>query len=264
MYHKLVVKIVPFLFCLYFIGFVQKTYLLKSSSKSAWDKTSNTLNVLNEQRKNLKTASYLPSVGFANIKANWAFLSFLQYFGDDKARSNSGYTMSADFFESIIRDDPRYLNFYIFLSGSASLYAGTPERSVNIMEDGLSKLNPQKPESSYYMWRLKGVDELLFLNSPDKAQKSFQTAADWADTSKDDSAKAIAEMSRQTAEFLRGNPESKPAQIGAWATVLSNAFDDKTRSRAISEIEALGGDVIVDQSGQIRIQQAQNREKSES
>ncbi|MGB7440222.1 MAG: hypothetical protein WA919_04080, partial [Coleofasciculaceae cyanobacterium] len=107
---------------------------------------------------------------------------------------------------------------------------------------------------SYYVWRYKGIDELLFLGDGQAAQQSFAKAAEWASTYSDPESQSIAAISSQTAEFLKNNPQSKAAQISAWAMVLGNATDKRTQQIAISQIEALGGKVIITPEGGLRLQ----------
>lgn len=190
-----------------------------------------------------------PSFGYDNLMANWAYLNFLQYFGDDDIRAKTGYSLSPDYFDVIIERDPRFLGVYISLSTSISLYAAMPEYSIKLMEKGLKSLQPHLPEKSYYVWRYKGIDELLFLGNAQAAQQSFTTAADWASKYTDEESKYIAITSLRTANFLRTNPNSKYAQISTWGMILSNNIDDETRKRAISAIEKLGGKVITTPQG---------------
>ncbi|WOD39032.1 hypothetical protein [Nodosilinea sp. E11] len=212
------------------------------------------------QRQAQTTASALalaqkaPAFGFDNLVANWFFLQFLQYFGDDAARQSTNYSLSPDFFRVIIPNDPFYRYFYLFLSGSTSNFAGKPEQSVAIMAEGLDHLSPTLPPDGFYIWRYRGVDELLYLGDGEAAQKSFQTAADWARQSSDPDAPFMADNSQQTADFLANNPLSKQAQVSAWSSVLANAFDDATRQRAIDRINALGGSVLISETGGISIQ----------
>ncbi|MCJ8281733.1 MAG: hypothetical protein MJK14_18220 [Rivularia sp. ALOHA_DT_140] len=186
----------------------------------------------------------IPTFGYDNLIANWIYLNFLQYFGDDEIRAKTGYGLSPRYFEVILKRDPRFVNAYLALSTSSSMYAGMPEKSVTIMNQGLKSLNPWLPKNSYYIWRYKAVDELLFLGDIRAARKSFTNASQWAREHSDEESKLAASLSGQTAEFLRQNPDSKYAQISAWAMVLGQGTDKKTYQRAISEIEALGGKVI--------------------
>ncbi|MCS6812563.1 MAG: hypothetical protein NZ772_03180 [Cyanobacteria bacterium] len=186
----------------------------------------------------------LPSFGMDNMIANWTFLKFLQYFGDDDARNATDYQLSPDYFEVILSRDPRFLQAYVFLSGSTSLYAGRPDRTIAIMNQGLRFVTPKVPPYSFYIWRYKGTDELLFLGDPLAAQTSFSTAAVWAESYTDAESQQVAALSRRTARFLARNPNSKNAQVSAWSIVLGNVADRKTRDYAIRKIRELGGDVV--------------------
>jgi len=198
-----------------------------------------------------------PTFGFSNLIADWAFLQFLQYFGDDEARTDTGYGLSPDYFEVIIPRDPFYTPFYLFLSGSSSLFAGQPERTVALMDAGLSRMTPTVPADGYLAWRYKGTDELLFLGDANAAQVSFQMAADWASQANDPMAQAVAAASQRTADFLANNPVSKRAQVDAWAGILSNSFDQRTQRLAIDRIQGLGGQVTIADDGQVTIQYPQ-------
>ena len=75
---------------------------------------SSQINVLSEPQ--LSMIEKLPSIGFRNIVANWSFIQFIQYFGEDEARRKTGYGKSADFYLSTtIQHDPYFRDFYIFL-----------------------------------------------------------------------------------------------------------------------------------------------------
>ncbi|BAY19640.1 hypothetical protein NIES21_55050 [Anabaenopsis circularis NIES-21] len=191
----------------------------------------------------------LPSFGYDNFMANWVYLNFLQYFGDDEVREKTGYSLSPEYFEIIIKHDPRFLGAYISLSTSTSMYAAMPERSIKLIQQGLHFITPQVPEKSYYIWRYKGTDELLFLGNSQAAQNSFNTAANWANQYSDPESKYMAQNSHQTAVFLSQNPDSRYARIATWAIVLNNGVDEKTRKRVVKEIETLGGSVISTPTG---------------
>lgn len=194
-----------------------------------------------------------PAFGFNNLIANWTFLNFLQYFGDDEARDKTDYTLSSNYFEIIIDRDPRFLGAYLGLSTSISMYAAMPEKSVDLMEKGLKSMSPQTPPKSYYVWRYKGIDELLFLGNAQAARQSFEKAAEWASTYSDQESQYVAALSRKTAQFLNRNPNSKFAQVNAWSMVLNNTTDKYARKIAISRIEALGGKVIITPEGVTKI-----------
>ncbi|MGD1951482.1 MAG: hypothetical protein ACFB14_17820 [Leptolyngbyaceae cyanobacterium] len=206
----------------------------------------------------LELVKQMPRVGFRNMLANWVFLDFIQYFGDFAARDLTGYSLSPQFFDAIIDFDPRFFGAYLYLTNTVSIYAGQPQESVRLMEKGLNRISPKSPPNSYFVWRYKGTDEMLFLGDNQAAQQSFQTAADWAQKSPDEDAELTARLSQQTADFLATDPNSKPALINGWMSVLGRAIDDNVRQRAINEIEALGGEILFAENGQVTVRYNRN------
>ncbi len=205
------------------------------------------------EKQRLQVLQHLPAFGFDNLIADWVFLSFLQYFGDDEARAKIGYDLSPEYFEVIVRRDPRFVRGYLFLSQSTSLFAAMPQRTIALMERGLTTLTPQVPPNSYYVWRYRGIDELLFLGDAQAAQRSFSQAAAWASQHPDPDSQQVAQLSRSMAGFLAENPRSQSALVGAWSMVLQSAVDDRTRQRAIAQIKALGGTFETDDQGRTMI-----------
>jgi hypothetical protein len=196
----------------------------------------------------------MPDFGFDNLTADWVFLNFLQYFGNSDERQLTGYGLSADFFEIILDKDPYSYRPYLYLSSSVSLFAGQPERAVALQERGLQSLTPNLPPNSYFIWRNKGIDEILFLGDYEAATRSHEMAADWAAQSAYPEAEEDQYSLRRTAEFLAQNPDSTNIQISAWVQVLSYAPDDKTRAKAIQNIEALGYEITPSEGGGYSVQ----------
>ncbi len=205
-------------------------------------------------REQLTLQRYLPTFGFRNLFSNWTFFNFLVYFGDEELRAETGYQLSPEFFEIIVDQDPYFIDSYLFLSGSTTLYAGQPERSVQLVERGLKSLAPNRPPRAYLAWRYKATDELLFLGRTNAAQASYETAAMWASLSSDPEAVSIAKISQQTAAFLAQNPDSRAAQINAWFSILSSGLDEQAQALALRRIEELGGIVEVLPSGAVQVQ----------
>ncbi len=191
----------------------------------------------------------LPAYGYDNLFANWVFLRFLQYFGDDEARNLGNYRLSADFFEVIVERDPWFVEGYYYLSGSSSLYGGTPDRTVDILNRGLAQMTPTTPPKGFFLWRMKAIDEHLFLGDVPAAIQSHKTAAEWASYYDDPESQSAKERSEQTAAFLERDPRSVMARITAWSGILGQARDVETQRRAIAELEALGVIIEVDATG---------------
>jgi tetratricopeptide (TPR) repeat protein len=202
----------------------------------------------------LSIAKTLPTFGFDNIIADWHFIDFIQYFGDTEVRQKAGYGAAMEYFDAILDRDPRFLYGYFYLSSTGSLYAGQPERSVGIMDRGLKSLSPKVPDRGYYIWRLKAVDELLFLGKVADARNSMLTAANWARHYPNREGQNVAQLSQNTAAYLARNPKSKQAQFDAWNMVLGAAVDDFVIKRAIAEIRAMGGKVTISPTGEFKVE----------
>jgi hypothetical protein len=214
--------------------------------------------VLQQQEVNLKTqvaiAKTIPTFGFDNLVADLHFIDFIQYFGDTDLRAQAGYGAAMEYFDAMLDRDPRFLFAYFYLSSTGSIYAGQPERSVELVNRGLKSLTPQVPDRGYYIWRLKAVDELIFLGKIPEARHSMLKAAEWASQAATPEGDNVAKLSRGTAAYLARNPNSKQAQFDAWNMVLNAAVDDFVTKRAIAEIRAIGGKVTISPTGEFKVQ----------
>lgn len=239
---------------------LQKNRLNDTLNNNLEENPSKSMLMLQEQtlKSNLTLFNQFPDFGYENIVSNFIYLNFLQYFGDRGKRSVIGYTASSLFFENIVDRDPFFTYFYFLLSTSVSIYSGRPDISLALIDQGLQAMSPNTPPDSYYVWRYKAVDELLFLGDGEAARQSHLKAAEWANLSSDPNAKAVAQRSLNTAKFLAQDVNSQSAQIAAWAQVLAGAIDDETRQIAIERIEALGGTITVDQYGKVIVQHKAN------
>ncbi|WP_299414099.1 hypothetical protein [Acaryochloris sp. IP29b_bin.148] len=250
-------KIVPVaiaLGCLSAIGFLQTSKLAQLSTQA--DQVQNSLKYetdLRHQQASLKLLHQFPDFGFDNLVADWVFLNFLQYFGDNAARKRTGYGLSPDFFEVIIKRDPRFIRPYLFLSTSVSLKAGQPQRSVQLLDTGLQSLDPKVDPNAYLVWLYKATDELLFLGDNQSARNSHQKVVEWSQENSDPDSQRLSALSARTAKFLANKPNSKRAQINSWLLVLVNAVDNNGRQRAIKNIKRLGGEISFGKDGSVTV-----------
>lgn len=236
------------------ITLLQKPKLTELASPGSTSLDKSVLELRDEQqRMQFSILESTPDFGFSNLVADWTFLNFLQYFGDTSARAIAGYQLSPNFFNTIVKKDPLFIESYLYLTTSVSIHAGRPEEAIQQMSTGLEAMSPTLPATSYLVWRYKGIDELLFLGDGEAAQQSFLNAALWAEKSPDPNAGSVAEVSRRTADFLEDNSASTSAQISSWAQVLVRAVDEYTIRLATERIEALGGEIVVSSSGRVSI-----------
>lgn len=192
------------------------------------------------QRDRLQLRKVVPAFGFDNLVSGWTFLNFLYYFGNREARQLTGYGVTPAFFDVITQRDPYFRLSYQFLSSSVTLFAGQPAETVALLERGIAAMDPTFPPDSFWLWRYKAVDELLFLGDVEAAVQSLEQAAVWASQSPVPSAERSAQRARQTAAFLRQDPDSREVRANAWRLVWANAVTEEVRQYVQTQIEALG------------------------
>lgn len=218
--------------------------------KQAELKSEDYIKLAEAEKIKLEFTKKFPTCGLDNLISSWSMLSFLQYVGDTNARKHTGYNLSYRFLEIIEKTDPLFAEAYLIISPASSIFGGTPQKTVAIMDEGLKHLTPNI-HRAYLIWMYKAVDEILFLGDLKKAKKSYEKAAEWATIAGD---KRIAKAAEGTAKFLSTNPDSREAQVGAWFTVWTSNQDKSVRSRAESEIERLGGKLTVYPDGRVEAQ----------
>ena len=212
------------------------------------DPTSLAANAANEEQQRelqLTLLESLPDFGFRNLWADWVFLNFLQYFGNFEYRQETSYRLSGDYFDIILDRDPYAYLPYEYISSSVSLFAGEPERAVALQERGLESLAPDFPPKSYFIWRHKGIDEILFLDDFEAASRSHEMAAEWASQSSFPLAEQDQFSLQQTAEFLSQDPDPTAVQITMWAQIVRTAPDAQTQDKAIERLKTLFGVEVV-------------------
>ncbi|WP_204138092.1 hypothetical protein [Halomicronema sp. CCY15110] len=218
-----------------------------------------------EQQRELQVAllDSLPDFGFRNLWADWTFLNFLQYFGNFEYRQETSYRLSGDYFEIILDRDPYAYLPYEYLSSSVSLFAGEPKRAVAMQENGLKYLAPDFPPESYFIWRHKGIDEILFLDDYDASAKSHDMAASWAAQSSLPAAKEDQHSLRDTADFLaQGDFDPAAVQITAWAQLIRTAPDAQTQDKAIERLRTqFGVEVVWQEDGTFFLRQISPNEE---
>ncbi len=195
----------------------------------------------------------LPSFGFNNLKANFSYLQFLQYFGDGEAREKIGYSLSTDYFEILVENDPKFVEAYFYMASASSIFAGNPEKSISLISQGLEQITPNLHPQAYYLWVYKAIDEVLFLGDTKSAKESYKMAAQWAEEINTPESNLSAANIRQTARFLADDPDSTISRIGAWTMVLSSTSEEKTQQKAIEQIEKLGGQIVISPEGALTV-----------
>jgi hypothetical protein len=230
---------------------VQKPYADNLSSQANVDyvKSEKQLKVFNNIQKQI------PAFGFDNLVANFNFLGYIQYFGDNKARETTGYGLIPDYFEAIAKNDPRFIRAFLSLSTANSVFAGQPEKTVALLDKSIATVAPnrQKMPDAFYLWNYKGIDQILFLGDIQGAKNSYLNSAKWSAERGDKSSKFASDRAMETVNFLAGNPDPKKVQVAGWMSILTTAKDDRTREHAIAQLKTLGAEVVVTDRGELKV-----------
>jgi tetratricopeptide (TPR) repeat protein len=198
-----------------------------------------------QQALSLKALNRLPKggLGFNNVIADWAFLRFLDYYGDEEARDKTGFGTSPVFFDLITTRDPRFVDTYLFLSGTLSYQLGQPELAMKYMQRGLDALSPEAHARAYQVPSLMGMDQLLLLGDTTGASQSYAKATEWAKGSIDPEERKVAQVFDRVSTYLQRDPDSSSVRFWAWSLIFAQSGtigDRKTQARARTELRALG------------------------
>ncbi|MEM7762114.1 MAG: hypothetical protein AAF298_28955 [Cyanobacteria bacterium P01_A01_bin.40] len=236
---KLVAPLSPFI-CLAGIVFFQSQEYKKSAQKL---NRADYLALEQEQARLINWQSQAPDLSFGNLKANWSYLNFVQYFGDGDARETIGYNLVPEYFETITQIDPRFTTAYLNLSIANSMYSGNPEKTIALMEEVLASVNPES-EQAALLWTSKGLDELLFMGDKAAAIKSYEMAAKWANLSSSDRPDGLTIKDLEQALESTTEIDLKEAQVRAWSSVLVHVKDNHRRREIIDKIGIIKAEIL--------------------
>lgn len=203
---------------------------------------------------NAKIRKKIPSFGFNNLIADLTFLKFVEYFGDGEARQVTGYSTVTHYFEDIVNRDPNFIQSHLVMSASNSLFAGRPEKTVQLINKALENVDKNVPNYPFLLWTYKATDEILFLGNIEAARHSYEMAARWARQHKEvDVGNEMAMRYDKTAKYLASDPDPTQAQFGAWMSILYSTRDGKTQEHILDRIRELGAEVNISPDGRFEI-----------
>ncbi len=240
-YTKSVLNLILLAFC--FLG------IIKLQTPSLNQETKIDLDYLERQQRikqsELNLFARTPYFGFNNLVSDWLFLNFIGYYGDAEAREINGYNLLVDYYELIVKTDPRFVQAYFNLDPATTYFAGRPDKSVAFMNYGLQYIEPNQL-LAYQIWLFKATNELLFLGNTPEAKKSFQMAAKWVKIENTENSASFSQIFKTTAKYLEDNPDSRNARLSSWLMVLDRARDETVKQFALQKLEELGAQIIVE------------------
>ena len=238
--NQLLVTVLPFI-CLAGIVVLQGQEYKRSVQKL---NRANYIIQEQEQAKLIDWQKRSPNWGFSNLKADWSYLNFVQYFGDKDARETIGYRLIPNYFEAIAHIDPRFAEAHLKLSIANSMYAGDPETTIALMQQVLDSIEPISQEA-VAVWTSKGLDELLFMGDKEAAIESYKMAEQWTALAKGDRLEKLTIKDLEEALELKSELELKEAQVRAWSSVLVHIKDYQRKREIIDRIDSIKAEILV-------------------
>ena len=229
-----------------FIALVGIVILQSQEYKKSVAKLNNTdyLAQEQEQARLVDWQKQTSHLGFDNLKADWIYLDFVQYFGDANARETIGYKLVPEYFETITKIDPRFTTAYLNLAIANSMYAGYPEKTIVLTEQVLKSVNPESPDASF-LWTSKGLDELLFMGDKKAAIESYQMAAKWQSLANTKRPDGLTIQDLELALKDTDEIDLKQAQIRAWSSVLVYVKEQPRQREIMDKISSLKAELSV-------------------
>lgn len=110
--------------------------------------------------------------GMDRFMADFYWLSFVQYMGDQPERDKRGYGKASDFVWLICKLDPQFPKVYWFGCWSVGYWQKRPDIADEILRYGMSH-NPNDWDLPF----LAGINQYLFAKQPAKAAKYYEIAS---------------------------------------------------------------------------------------
>jgi hypothetical protein len=229
-----------------FIALAGIVFLQSQEYKKSVQKLNNTdyLEQEQEQARLVDWQKQTSHLGFDNLKADWTYLDFVQYFGDANARETIGYKLVPEYFETITKIDPRFTTAYLNLAIANSMYAGYPEKTIALMKEVLESVDPKSAEASL-LWTSKGLDELLFMGNKEAAIKSYKMAAKWQSVTNTKRPDGLTIQDLELALKDTDEIDLKQAQIIAWSSVLVYVRELPRQREILEKISSLQAELSV-------------------
>jgi hypothetical protein len=196
-----------------------------------------------EQAKLVDWQKQTTHLDFDNLKADWTYLHFVQYFGDAHARETIGYQLVPEYFETITSIDPRFTTAHLNLAIANSMYAGYPEKTIALMEQVLKSVPVS--EQAALLWTSKGLDELLFMGDKKAAIESSKIAAKWQSLTNTKKTDNLTIKDLEIALKDTNEIDLKQAQIRAWSSVLVYVKEQPRQQEILAKISSLKTELSV-------------------
>lgn len=121
------------------------------------------------------------ALGFSNLIADWQWLQYVQYFGDQQARKQSGYGQSEEALEQIAVLNPQFVFVYAQANYAVAEAMDQPENAVQFLLEGARKNSGRQDTlgmpGTWYLYRLAASIVFRHFNDYERSAQLFALAA---------------------------------------------------------------------------------------
>ena len=162
------------------------------------------------------------SLGFDNLLADFYWLSFVQYVGENR---QDGYTDAEKYIDLITGLDPRFVPAYYF----ASFIIGSEQKHPDIADRIINRGIAANPEN-WCLPFIAGINQYLYAHNDRLAAKYYRMAAKFPD--------APLWLGRQ-AEILQSNVPSLIKEVNVWDRIYYSSEEMPIKEKARSKLVSL-------------------------
>ncbi len=179
------------------------------------------------------------ALGYDQLLADFYWLAFVNYVGDDSARTIDHYAMADKYLDLVTGLDPRFVQPYWFCAFTVGAEQKRPLRANEIIKRGI-----RANQNNWYLPYIAGVNLYLFAHDEVGAAKYYQAASKFPD--------APRWLARQ-AGILAARIPSSIKEINTWDAIYRTEKAPLIRTRAKERLISLWTRVYTESpSGEIR------------
>lgn len=163
-------------------------------------------------------AVHLVALGYDQLLADFYWLAFVNYVGDDAARAVDRYRLADKYLDLVTGLDPHFIQPYWFCAFTVGSDQKRPLRANEILERGI-----RANQNNWYLPYIAGVNLYLFARDEVGASRCYRAASKFPDAPK--------WLTRQS-EILAARIPSTFKEINTWDAIYRTETAPMIRARA--------------------------------
>ncbi len=165
------------------------------------------------------------SLGYDQLLADLWWLSFIQYYGDSRARALDHYALAYKYLDLVTQLDPKFVQLYWFSAFAIGCDNKRPQLAAALIERGI-----ESNQDNWYLPFIAGINQYLFAQNETAAAKYYRIAAKFPD--------APSWLERQAA-IIEAHMPSLLKEINTWANIYNSSQEALVKRKAALQLRSL-------------------------